>query len=385
MKKFGYGVLLSSTLLLTSCGTSVSEETNGQPDIVEDEFKSINLVNGREIIVELEQTVKETPARDLAAKEVIDIDGETSKELAEEMVIQTIEAEAIIEGIKEFYGDLTEFEKHGILFMENKSQGDDQSGIWIGLKNPDEKLNMFVDVLQSKVDAGEILAAPIFIFRSDYTQADLYELQEEILVPLQEMYLGQGAFGVSGNVKTGAIEITHDFLTGEQQTELREKFASHALVFEQEGQLAAQPGESILIYPEELFTTKQQTDGGYVIEANEEEFLVTGGEHDAVRFKYPGNIEQIKVGQRVEVDSTGMILYSYPGQGVAKYIRILPEYKPEKASSSESEVVHRVIVLAKEKFGGVIKIHSVIYDEKASEWLVTVKQDDDKVDFKIED
>lgn len=385
MKNLTYGIVIGTTLLLTGCGTSAGEK-DGQSSIVENEWKSLKTVNGYEIIAELEQTAEETLARDESAKRIIDSAGDETQQEVEETVIQVIEAEAVVQGLEDVYGDLTQFEKHGILFMENKSQGDEQSGIWIGVKNPDDKLKKFIGTLQSQVDAGEILAAPIFIFRSDYTQEELYELQEEVIIPLHEMHSGQGSYGLSANVKTGNIEINHDFLTDEQQAQLREQFPDHTIVFEQAGEMAAAPGESILIYPDELFTTTPQTDGGFVIEADEERFLITGGKHGAVFFKYPGDVERLKVGQRVEVEPTGMILTSLPGQGVAKFVKVIPEYKPEKANLSESEVAKLAISLGRDKFDDVVTIESITYDEKTSKWhVVILNVDEETAEFEIAD
>lgn len=385
MKKLTYGIVIGTTLLLTGCGALVEEE-NGQSSIVEDKWKTIKAISDREIIAELEQTVGETLARDEVAKRIIESAGEETQQEIEETVIQLIEAEIVVQGLGDAYGDLSQFEKHGILFIENKSQGAKQSGIWVGVKNPDDKLKKFTQALQLKVDAGEILAAPIFIFRSDYTQEDLYKLQDEVSIPLHKMHSGQGSYRLSVNVMTGHIEITHDFLTDEQQAKLREQFADHTIIFEQEGEMAAASGESILNYPAELFTTVPQTDGGFVIAADEERFLITGGKHGAVFFKYPGDIEQVKVGQRIEVEATGMILTSLPGQGVAKFVEVFPEYKPKTANLSESEVAKQAIVLGKEKFDEVITIKSITYEEKESKWhVVIIGRDEETAKFEIAD
>lgn len=389
MKKIGYVIVLGASLLLTGCGMGVEGDA-GQASLVEIEWKPLKVVSGREIIAELEQTVKETPIRDQKVLTIIEdekngVFGKPSKGSAEDMAVQLIEMPAVLEGLQKVYGDEAAFEQYGVIFMENQSHGDEQSGGWIGIKEPDEKFRKFIRELQFKVDAGEILAAPIYIFRSDFTQAELYDLQEEVLKVLQPMHSGSGSFGLSVNSITGAIEISHDFLTEAQQVELREEFEDWTIQFEQEGRIAPKPGESIITHPDEKFTTTEPKEGGYVMEASKNEFLVTGGEYGAIRFKYPGEIEQLKVGQRIEVESTGMILYSYPGQGTAKYIDILPEYKPENAKLSESEVVQQAVALAKEKSDWVTEIQSISYDKKTSKWHVTIQQDEEIVDFQIAD
>ena len=72
-------------------------------------------------------------------------------------------------------------------FLKIRRNGAEQSGIWIGLKDPDERVQQLLDLLQPKVDAGEILAEPIYIFRSPHTEKELYELQDEVAAALKEM------------------------------------------------------------------------------------------------------------------------------------------------------------------------------------------------------
>ncbi|WP_342515190.1 DUF3221 domain-containing protein [Sporosarcina sp. FSL K6-1522] len=74
--------------------------------------------------------------------------------------------------------------------------------------------------------------------------------------------------------------------------------------------------------------------------------------YGAVFYKYPNAASELKVGQRVKVEDTGMILYSYPRQGSAKYVEVLPEYKPENATLSESAVIVKAIEMAKDKSDG---------------------------------
>lgn len=92
-----------------------------------------------------------------------------------------------------------------------------------------------------------------------------------------------------------------------------------------------------------------------VVDTTLEDFSATGGVEDyfgAVFYKYPNAASELKVGQRVKVEDTGMILYSYPRQGSAKYVEVLPEYKPENATLSESAVIVKAIEMAKDKSDG---------------------------------
>lgn len=390
-RKLRYAILLGAALLVTGCGTAEIGE-NKQGNIVTAEEETVKTVSGREIIAELEQTAKETPKRDKKVLEITESEdfnsgilGEPSKALEEDMAVQAIEFFVVIEAVEKVYGSHEQFDEYGVIFLENQMQEAEQSGIWLGVKELDEKVDALIRELQPKVDAGEILAEPIYIYRSPHTQMELNELQDEVAKVLQPMApkINSGQLWV--DTITGDIEIGHDFLTEVQQVELREKFANYTINFEQVGRMVAEPGESIIIYPDDKFTTEVPTEGGYIVQVEENRFLVAGGKYGAIYFTYPGEIEQVKVGQRVEVESAGGIAESYPGQGTAKYIEVLPEYKPETAKLTESEVVQQVAAIAYEKSNWVPHLESVTYDEQTKKWHVSISQDEETYEIEIQD
>lgn len=396
----GFALIASVSILFAACGATENDEEQ-LPLQSNTKFGS-----DREIIAELEQTVTETPIRDAEAKKQIESDdfkngfyGEPSAELEEDMAVQTIEALAASDAIETVYGSHGAFRKEGVLFLENQTEGAKQSGVWIGIKEPDDRLDELLKVLQPKVDAGEILAKPIYFYRSDYAEMDLELLQEEVLNALKPMQSGRGSFGISTDTKTGNIEITHDFLKEEQQAELRKQFADYTIHFEQQGRLVAEPGEPTTTYPDQPFTETPSKEGTYVMQVDGEKMLVvdtiptdpssTGGQEDfygAVFFTYPNAAEELKIGQRVKVENSGMILTSYPGQGSAKYVEVFPEYKPKNAKLSESEVIEKAIEITKKKSDGRMIIRSIAFDEEKAVWKVEIKQDgqDDEIEIKDE-
>lgn len=384
-----YGILLGCALFIAACGTAGE---NGQGNIVKIDEETPKTVSGREIIAALEQTIKETPRRDERVLEITEsedfnsgIMGEPSKKLEEDMAVQSIEFFAVMEAIEKVYGGHEQFDEVGVLFLENQMQEAEQSGVWLGVKEADEQIDALIHELQPKVDAGEILAEPIYIYRSPHTQKELNELQDEVAKVLQPMAPKINSGQLTVNTITGDIEIEHDFLTEVQQEELRAKFAKHTIHFEQVGRMVAKPGESIIIYPDDQYTTEAPTEGGYIVQANQKSFLITGKNYGAIYFEYPGEIEQVQVGQRVEVEAAGGIAQSYPGQGTAKYIEVLPEYKPENAFLSESEVVQQAAAIAFERSNWAPHLETVTYDEKTKKWHVNIMQDEEKYEIEIED
>ena len=242
---------------------------------------------------------------------------------------------AAIAAVEKVYGGHEAFEKAGVLFFENQTLGAKQSGIWLGIKEPDERVDELLALLQAKVDAGEILAEPIYIYKSSHTREELNHLQHEVMKVLKPMLDQRGSYGLSVDTITGDVEITHDFLKDEQQEKLRQKFENHTIHFEQEGRMIAEPGEPTTTYPVgKLTATTLPLEGAYVMQVDEEGMLViatkpddfssTGGVKDfygAAFYKYPNAVEQLKVGQRVHVEVTGAMAESYPAKEEQKVCR----------------------------------------------------------------
>lgn len=256
MKKTISISLLCSVLLAGGCGAG---DKTQNISVLQDDWQTIKEVGGREIIAELKQTGKESPARDQAAQEQFESPdyiggffGEPSTELEEDMAVQAIEGPVAIEAVEEVYGGSEGFKKEGILFLENQiynSADAAQSGVWIGVKNPDARVQKLIDLLQLRVDAGEILAKPIYIFRSPHTQQELYEIQDKVVEVLQDMELEGNSFSLSVNAITGVVEVGHDFMNVTQQKELEKQFPDQSFHFEQVDRVVEESAMSAITYP----------------------------------------------------------------------------------------------------------------------------------------
>lgn len=378
-------------MLLGSCGPAEKDDALTNGTIEENEWKTLKKVSGREIIAELEQTVQDTPIRDKAAlaqkehEENMDgYSGELSKEWAEDLAVRAIEGPAVNEAIRTVYAQ-EGFHNVGVIFYDSQASGADQSGIWIGVKNPDERVNELLEILQPKVDAGEILAQPIYIFRSPHTQTEQYDLMDKVVIEMKALKDKRGYWAVSVNTQTGVIEIDHDFLNPEQQQKLRDKFPEHTIQFEQQGSMVAAPGESSIIWPEQPFTDQPVKKGGFIISVSDGELFVAGGDEGAINYKF-SETKQLKVGQRVKVEASGPILESYPGIGSAKFVEVLPDYKPAGARLSESQVVPLAIEEYKKHAEvGFLKIETLSFDEKKKKWIVETFLEDENLLIEIED
>lgn len=384
--------LLGIALLLSACGTAETDASLKNGAVEVGAWPTLKKVSGREIIAELKQTVSESPEREKVAAEQTErqefLDGsfgEPTPELAEDMAVQAIEGPIAIESVEKVYAGYEGFEKEGILFFENQMGGAEQSGIWIGVKEPDERIQQLLDLLQPKVDTGEILAEPVYIFRSPHTQKELYDLQDEVGQALKGMRSERGSSGLSVNTITGIVEINHDYLKPEQQKELENMFPDKTFHFEQDGRMVAQPGESSIIMPEETFTDTPVTEGGFILSAGEGTIFVAGGTEGAVFYKF-AEADKLRVGQRVKVEASGGIMLSLPGQGTAKFVEVMPDYKPAGAMLSESAAVAKLLEMVDgESAFGFVVIKEVSFNGDEKKWVFKVMQDDEELTLEVVD
>lgn len=398
-------------LLLTACGTSEADTDssgNEKDSIVEEEKAKI--VSGREIIASLKQTTDDTSIRDEEVEMIREMPefkegymGEPTEELAEDLAVQQIEGRAATEALEQVYGGYEELNKAGVIFYENQTSGAEQSGFWFGVKEPDERLDEVLAVLQMQVDKGEILAEPIYIYQSPHSEADNRALIDQAAKPLKKMAEAHHkpdtvSYSISADTVTGTLEIGHNFLTEEQQKELIQVFPEHKVVIEQEGRMVPLPGEADVAYPDPE-TVNEPSDEGYYLTSIEEDrmlavsaqyqdFSSSGGvskHFSAIHFKFQNAAEKLKVGQRVLIDISGPVAESYPAQGTASFVEVLPAYQPEEADLSETQAVQQALEMVKEKSSGVTAISFLEFNATADQWTVGIYQEDEEFEVTIED
>jgi len=87
----------------------------------------------------------------------------------------------------------------------------------------------------------------------------------------------------------------------------------------------------------------------------------------------------VEVGQKVEVWA-GEVLASYPGQGKAERVSIIPVAPPEGASLSEKEVIQKALSSKDLSDYAVPAVKEVTFDLASSTWTVFIgKEGDEKV------
>ncbi|WP_370222842.1 DUF3221 domain-containing protein [Cytobacillus sp.] len=409
-------VLLGSGFILSACVTGeVQHQSAANPSeqtqsVTKNDsgWKTIETISGRNIIAKLDPA-KETPDRDKVIKQIKEswefkegLYGPPSDDIAEELAVQQTEGEIALPLLYKTYGGKEGFDKEGVVFFENKSRGAAQSGLWIGVKNPDDRLKQFVKALQAEADAGVIKAESIFIYHTPHTAAEnnqkMYEVNKAaVKFRNQHETPDRISLGISVDTISGEINIEHNFLTEEQKASLNEQFAGGKINFTQTGRLAPIGGEPDTIHPKNQYTDKYSQAGSYVMELSNNRMLAvaalpadfgkTGGDSDyfsATYFEFPDASKKLKVGQRVMVEASGPIRESYPGQGTALYVEVLPEYKPEGAELSESQVIKKALKTIKDQ-QGVAAVRDLSFNEELDEWSISFKQNEKNFEVKVND
>lgn len=371
MKKYIFPIGIALVMTTSGCGSAEKEPTE-----IRQSSDIQNKETQREIIVELKQTVAETPERDRITEEIKEkqefkdgIYGTPTDGLAENLSVQQVEGPIAIAALEEVYGGENGFRKEGILFYGTN----EEPGFWIGIKNPDERVDELVNILQEKVDKGEIIAKYIYIFKNSFTQDEQRVLTDKAHREVSKMAKafhnpGAAISGVSVNTLNGVIEIEHNFLTGDQMEQLRELFPDHVIEFTVQGRMAPKEGEPDVVYPEKKYTDVPNSKGEYILSIEENEFFIGSTYYEFTEAK-----KKLKVGQRVIVTDTGYGTLSYPGQGTAIFVEVLPDYKPDGADLSEFEVA----AIAAEK--PIVKskryIQSIEYVSEEDQWVVSLSKD----------
>lgn len=414
--------VLGMTIALSGCGedndldlkkksadkAATTPAHQAQP-VNESGWKTIEVINNRPIIAKLEQTVKDTSERDKKIEEYKEqrefkegLYGEPTDELAESLTMQGIEGNIARETLEKVYGGYKGLEDTAVIFLQNSNQNGERMGFWIGVKKADERLTKFIEEMQAKVDAGEIKAEYIHIFYSPYTTTENYALTEKVFQALQRIKRQpetpkRGHAETSVDTVTGEINIGHNFLTEKQKEQLRNLFPERKIIFELQGRMVPKEGEPDTFYPEEEFTDQPSKEGAYVMSLTDEELLAieaqgriynkqSGEEHfGATHFKFPEASSKLKIGQRVLVEPNGPVMESYPGQGSALYVTVLPEYKPAGANLSESQVIGKAISEAKKTSKNeMLIVRDLSYNPSKKLWTVNLIQGFQGKEFKID-
>ncbi|PFA67303.1 hypothetical protein CN378_10675 [Bacillus sp. AFS015802] len=243
MKLFWRYIFIFGVVMNVVCCDSVDQDRRINNN--QETFETINITNNREIIATLDQTVQKTPKWDQVVKEIREGEdynighfNKSRDRLVEELAIQTVVIESVIPLLENIYGGRSGFEKEGVIFFESSNKKVDKAGFWIGIKDPDNRLDKFVEELQKKVDEGEIKADSINIFHTQHTESENNHLMREVNDNIEQISTEHGDSSLERSVSvvgvnsdTGNIEIGHHGLTEEQKKDLEKSFPNRKIIF----------------------------------------------------------------------------------------------------------------------------------------------------------
>ncbi|WP_088009442.1 YobA family protein [Indiicoccus explosivorum] len=368
-------VIAGAVFFLAACGTGEEQPAAVDEPVSSSEFDT---VDRREIIASLE------PAADPGS-----VDLQSG-------------ADTAFKAVRDVYG---EFHETGVFFIEHNKTGSGEPGIWIGIKEPDERVDELVSVLQEQVDAGRLMADDVHIFDSDFTEAELEAATNRVAETLRgmaEAHHSPSKVGLSifSDVKSGTVIVSHNFLTEEQQAEVESLLENFEVEVEQSGMMVPEPGEPTVVYPDPAVTAEPSDEGDYLVDVQDGRFLAVdataqdfsenGGQEEfysAIYFDFPNAAEQLEVGQRVKVEASGPIMESYPGQGTAVFVEVLPAYQPEGADLTEFDAVREALTMTEKESAPieVPAVQSVTYSAEQDAWTVVLQLGDQEIEKTITD
>lgn len=123
----------------------------------------------------------------------------------------------------------------------------------------------------------------------------------------------------------------------------------------------------------EGYVTKKENQRILVVSSTPKDFSSTGGIREFYDAIWLSNApKDVRSGQKVQVWYAGPINTSYPGQGKAKQVRILPGTKPKGAILTEDQVIGKVISSSPDIKVMVIK--QVIFNAERKIWTVQLRE-----------
>ncbi|KIL46669.1 hypothetical protein KP77_27960 [Jeotgalibacillus alimentarius] len=315
------------------------------------EFETIEEVDGKAVIGELED-----PGTD------------------SEPSTDTVETTIVVEDYFESYEAM---ERAGLLFIKHEEP---RKGVWIGLHHPEDHLDALTAYLQEKADEGKIPYNRVHIYYAPFTQKDLADrtrLVADEVSRIASKYEGTG-FEVSTDFHTGEPIVTHNFLNEDDKAELQVAFPQYKINFENGGTQVPEKESDRVLEPDSPVTDNPELSGQYIFEVEEDAFstaeagAIAGEQFDATDWSFKGAAEQLKVGQRVEVDGTGFSLTSYPEQSGAVIVKILPSYQPQDADKTEEQIVQELVQMNSFRKPNIKTISELTYVQAADKWTASV-------------
>ncbi|MEW5323779.1 YobA family protein [Geobacillus thermoleovorans] len=138
-------------------------------------------------------------------------------------------------------------------------------------------------------------------------------------------------------------------------------------------------------YAIEGYVVRKEGGSILVVSSDPQDFRSTGGIEEFYNAIFVSNApSRVKIGQKVRVWIDGGIAESYPGQGKAGKVLVVPSAPRDGASLLEEEVIRQALKKEAIRLQHMIPvIRAVQYDKQADTWTLRVKDAHGRTEFDV--
>lgn len=106
-----------------------------------------------------------------------------------------------------------------------------------------------------------------------------------------------------------------------------------------------------------------------VVSSSSQDFSDHGGDEEFYNAMWVADVvPKVEIGQKVRVWLAGPVLESYPAQGGAEEVTILPDHQPEGADLSEAQAIRKALEQQPDAETWAIK--EIAYDKDSDTWEI---------------
>ncbi|WP_235045600.1 YobA family protein, partial [Geobacillus kaustophilus] len=138
-------------------------------------------------------------------------------------------------------------------------------------------------------------------------------------------------------------------------------------------------------YAIEGYVVRKEGGSILVVSSDPQDFRSTGGLKEFYNAILVSSAPaRVNIGQKVQVWIDGGIAESYPGQGKAGKVLVVPSSPRDGASLSEEEAIRQALKQEESRLEHMIPvIRAVHYDKQADTWMIQIKDAHERTEFDV--
>ncbi len=138
-------------------------------------------------------------------------------------------------------------------------------------------------------------------------------------------------------------------------------------------------------YAIEGYVVRKEGGSILVVSSDPQDFRSTGGLKEFYSAILVSSAPaRVNIGQKVQVWIDGGIAESYPGQGKAGKVLVVPSSPRDGASLSEEEAIRQALKQEESRLEHMIPvIRAVHYDKQADTWMIQIKDAHERTKFDV--